>query len=210
MTESGGQLEGNEAAIRLVGVTVRFEGRSVLEDFCLEVRRGEKVVLVGPPGCGKTTVLRCVLGFVVPQQGEVFVEGEQVTAQSVWELRRRMAYVAQDVELGPGTVREALERPMRFRANVHLRGNLQQETSALSGGQRQLVALIGAILLDRPIMLLDEPTANLDEATARAVAEYFRQREDLTVLAVTHHRHRFDVGARIVRMGEEVAAGDVG
>ncbi len=212
-------------AIELQDVTVRFEDKTVLDNFSLRVMPGEKVTLVGPPGCGKTTVLRCVLGFVVPDAGRVLIDGQQLTPQTVWLLRRKVAYVAQDAELGPGSVREAVERPFRFRANAHLRDNLSrlpqlmerfglspelldQETSTLSGGQRQLFALISALLLDRPVMLLDEPTANLDDSTARQVAAYFRERDDLTVLAVTHHRERFDVGARVVRLAEGVPVDD--
>ena len=216
--EASHEPEAAADAIRLEDVTVVLGGQRVLNGFDLAVRRGERVLLVGPPGCGKTTVLRCILGFVVPASGQVFVDGQPLTARTVWSLRRKLGYVAQDPEPGPGTVREALERPLQFRANAHLRENikrvpelldafglpadlLDQQVSTLSGGQRQLVALVQALLLDRPIMLLDEPTSNLDEATARRVAEYFASREGLTVLAVTHQPERFDIGARLQPLG---------
>lgn len=212
-------INGTSEALQLRDIHVTLGERPVLRGFNLSVAVGERVALAGPPGCGKTTVLRCILGFVVPDAGQVVVLGEEVNPRTIWTIRRRIAYVAQDVELGPGTVRQALERPFTFRANAHLRDNLgrapelfrrfglsdalmDQETTSLSGGQRQLVAIISALLLARPILLLDEPTANLDEPTAAAVAEYLASRQDLTIVAVTHHQREFDIGSRLVRLGD--------
>jgi len=196
-------------AVRLERVTVRLGGKVVVQNFTFDVPEGRKVTLTGRSGSGKTSILRCILGFTVPDEGAVYVTGERVTAESVWELRTRLAYVAQEPELGAGIVREVLERPFQYRANRDFRRNLEQTpqlfrqfmlsdellaqpVSKLSGGEKQRVALIQSILLDRKIFLLDEVTSALDRAAKQAVLDYFRPRADLTVISVSHDTQAFN------------------
>jgi len=194
-----------EPAIRIDQLSVRFGEQCVLEDFSLRLETGAKATLTGRSGSGKSTVLRCIMGFVVPQAGAVHIGGERLTGASVWPLRAKLAYVAQEPDLGAGTVREVIERPFAYRANAQLRDPLAQapallerfllsrrlldkEVAALSGGEKQRVAVIGCLLLNRGIVLLDEASSALDDAAAAAVADYFRARDDLTVLSVSHDR----------------------
>jgi len=203
------------AALEAVDVTVLFDGHAVLEDFSISLQTGAKALLTGPSGSGKSTVLRCLLGFVAPETGSVRVGGEPLTAETVWHLRRRLAYVGQEPELGTGTVSQVLERPFHYRANAGLRHNLKRvpelfekfdlarhlldkETGDLSGGEKQRVALIAAILLDRPIFLLDEVTSALDRAGKEVVADYFRSRRDATVLFVAHDSELFSFADQVV------------
>ncbi len=214
----------NNTAIELRGVTVSVGGKTPLDDFDLRVGAGERVTLSGRSGSGKTTVLRTILGFVVPDAGEVMVEGEALTPHSVWDVRRRVAYVAQEPELGRGTAREVLERPFEYRANMHLRENLHKmdtiakaflldhdlldrKVEDLSGGEKQRVAIISALLLDRKILLLDEASSALDPDSKAAVAERLRGDESLTILSVSHDAQGFDIGGRKVSLtnGAEAA-----
>ncbi len=191
--------------IDINGLTFQIDNRMLLRDFSLRVASGEKVMLSGPSGCGKTTLLRCILGLVIPQSGVIRILGRALNAASVWELRRHLAYVAQEPDLGVGTVREVLAQPFRFKANAALRGNIERVPClmdrfrlpaglldkfmpTLSGGERQRVALISAILLERPIILLDEASAALDPVNRDAVIDYFRQAGEVTVLSVSHDR----------------------
>ncbi|MBN2132699.1 MAG: ATP-binding cassette domain-containing protein [Sedimentisphaerales bacterium] len=206
------------AALEAVDVTVLFDGHAVLQDFSMSLGAGETALLTGPSGCGKSTVLRCLLGFVAPETGSVRVEGQPLTAETVWHLRRHLAYVGQEPELGAGTVSEVLERPFHYRANAGLRDNLERvgalferfalarglldkEAGDLSGGEKQRVALIAAILLDRPIFLLDEVTSALDRAGKQVVADYFRSRDDATVLLVAHDPDLFPYADQEVPVG---------
>lgn len=209
-------------AIELDRVTVRYGGQVVLDAFSLACRTGERVVLRGPSGSGKTTVLRCLLGFARADCGEVRVEGRPLGPQTVWPLRRRMAYVAQEPDLGEGTVRETIERPFSYKANEHLGGNLDrvgellrafrlgdgvmdQEVTTLSGGEKQRVGLVTALLLARPILLLDEPSSALDGDSARAVVDYLATRDDLTLLAVSHDATWSDLAHRTLQMAAGAA-----
>lgn len=196
-------------ALQLDNITLRFAGKTVVQRFMLEIAPGQKVTLTGRSGSGKTSILRCILGFVVPEEGAVYVCGDHLNHNSVWTLRAKLAYVAQEPDLGTGTVIEILERPFLYRANRAFRQNLDQAAglfdrfmlsrdllhqpiTALSGGEKQRVALISSILLNRAIFLLDEVTSALDKTAKAAVLDYFQPRKDLTVLSVSHDTDSFN------------------
>ena len=204
-------------AIELRDVTVELGGRTILHDFSLSLATGEKALLTGASGCGKSTVLRCLLGFVVPQAGAILIQGEPLNAHSVWQLRRHLAYVSQEPDLGAGTAREALEWPFSLKANAALRGNLARvpelmkrfglaegllgkEPGDLSGGEKQRFALIAALLLDRRIFLLDEVTSALDRQSKQIVLDYFRTADDVTALFVAHDAEWFSFASQIIEM----------
>lgn len=208
--------------IAIEDLTLSFGERVVLRDFSLQVNAREKVVLAGPSGCGKSSILACLLGFLSPAAGRIAIHGEPLTPASVWRLRRAMAFVQQEPDLGGQTAAEWLQEPFAFRANESLRGNLdrlpdlmkrlrlnpailQQKGPDLSGGEKQRLALAAALLLDRPILLLDEPTSALDPDSRRAVYDCLANLRDPAVLMVSHDTGpALDFADRTVRIpGEE-------
>jgi ABC-type iron transport system FetAB ATPase subunit len=202
----------NETAVHLENLTVRFGSQTVLDGYSLTAASGQAVTLSGPSGCGKSTVLRCLLGLQRPEAGRVQIFDEELTKHSVWRLRRQLAYVPQEPDLGNGRVGDLLEHPFSYRANAPARERLKQlpdwleqvelpadivskSITDLSGGERQRVALIGALLLGRPLLLLDEVTAALDAERRRCVADLIRASR-ATRLIVTHDRSLFDYADR--------------
>jgi len=209
----------SEMAVRLNQLNVGFDGQPVLKDLSLSVCHGDKVTLTGPSGSGKSTVLRCILGLVMPDSGTITILGEPVTRHNIWQKRRHIAYVAQEPDLGTGSVKEVIETPFSYRANAGLRDNLtrlpgimerfnlpesllDKQIMRLSGGEKQRVAMVIAILLDRSIVLLDEASSALDTKNKQAVAAYFRQAENTTVLSVAHDAEWLGFATRIVDMKE--------
>ena len=206
-----------EIALKAENVSLTFDGNRVLEKFSLQIAAGQKVLIAGPSGCGKSTILKCFLGLVIPETGLIAITGKSLTSKTVWNLRRKIAYVTQEPALAWGTVRQAVYRPFHYRANTNLRRNtdrlaglmelfrldddlLDKSVSKLSGGEKQRIALIVAILLDRPILLLDEPTSALDVRTKRILGEYLHSRTNLTVLVVSHDTDSFVFADNIVQM----------
>jgi ABC-type iron transport system FetAB ATPase subunit len=204
-------------AIKIDNLTVKYDGRAVVEHFSLGLASGDRVTLTGRSGSGKSTILRSILGFTVPDGGSIIIEGEPVTGESIWKLRTRLAYVAQEQDLGTGQVRQVLERPFAYHANARLWDNLSRvpelfhrfmlpvemldmDIVALSGGERQRVAIVSAILLCRPIFLLDEASSALDKTVRQAVAEFFRSQDGLTVLSVAHDPEGFSFSDSIVEL----------
>lgn len=193
--------------------------RKVLGGFDLRVERGEKVLVYGESGIGKSTLLRLLLGFAVPDAGEVLFAGRPLCPAAAWEARRRVAYVGQDLDVAGGRVGEFFDRSLGYKANASRRpesrevaetleslelepGLLEKDLADISGGERQRASLALALLLRRDLFLLDEVTSALDVPMKRKVIEAFASRPAWTVLTVSHDHHWLDDGRmRVVEMG---------
>ena len=189
-------------------VSFGFSGQTpILNGFTLTVDAGETVALVGASGAGKTTVLKLVNRLVLPDAGEVRVQGRDTRNWDVVRLRRTVGYVIQEVGLFPHltvadniAVVPRLERweDQRVSARVGellgLIGLASDDYSArwpdeLSGGQRQRVGVARALAADPPVLLMDEPFGALDPITRRQLQQEFRRiqaRVAKCVILVTH------------------------
>ena len=203
-----------DTMLQITDLTLHWGGKHVLNHFSLEVGSSEQVLVTAPSGTGKSTLLQCVLGFLTPQSGTITLGGEPINEQSIWALRLQMSYVAQEPVLGNGAVQDVLARPFSYHANHELRGNLDrvpnllkqlylpqeivdQQVDSLSGGEKQRIALIAALLLDRPLLLLDEISASLDRDSAEAVFTTLAGLQEQTILAVGHHTDALPKADRI-------------
>ncbi|MFT4174061.1 MAG: ABC transporter ATP-binding protein [Rhodocyclaceae bacterium] len=184
---------------------VAYGEHRVLDALSLSVARGEFVALLGASGCGKTTLLRTLAGFIQPSQGRVRVKGEDVT--HLPPDKRGMAFVFQSYALWPHMSvaqnigyalklrRLAREEITRRVADIQdllgLTGLGERKPAALSGGQRQRVALGRALAASPDILLLDEPLSNLDariRLTVRHEISALQKRLGITAVHVTHDR----------------------
>lgn len=197
-------------------LSVGYGKTTVLDGLDLSIRKGEFVALLGSSGCGKTTLLRALAGFVKPDAGTIRVDGADVTRLP--PDRRGMALVFQSYALWPHmTVAQNIGYGLRLRgmprAGIDRRvGELQdllglsglgdRKPAALSGGQRQRVALGRALAVDPSILLLDEPLSNLDariRLKVRHDISALQKRLGITAVHVTHDREEAMVMAdRIV------------
>lgn len=189
--------------IQLEQLTWQTSGRTILEQVSVSIPSGAYAMLMGPTGCGKTTLLEIICGLRQPSSGRVVLDGKDVTGLEPRE--RGIGYVPQDLALFPGLrVREQIGFAPRLRgvpqADVdaqvaqlasqfgisHL---LDRLPDLLSGGEKQRVALARSLAARPRMLLLDEPLSALDEARrAEAVAllQGVQQAHALTVLHVTH------------------------
>jgi len=166
-----------------------------LDRLTFRVNAGETVVLAGPSGAGKTSILRLLMGFARADAGRIAINGHDVAALRPEELRRLIAFVGQKPHLFRATLREniRLARPDADDAEVAAAAEAARVTAfaarlplgldtllgedgwGLSGGERQRVALARAFLRDAPLVLLDEPTAHLDPGTEAEVIDSLRR-----------------------------------
>lgn len=188
-----------------------FGDNSVLEDISFEVREGDALAIVGVSGVGKSTILKLILRLLVPDSGEVIIDGEdinQLSFEEVLEVRQKMGMVFQASALFDSlSVFENVAFPLR--EHMHLTEdelaervrqalemvNLSMDElgarlpAELSGGQKKRVGIARAISHQPKILLYDEPTTGLDPVTARTIVELIRRLEselDVTSVVVSH------------------------
>jgi ATP-binding cassette subfamily B protein len=202
-----GQLRG-ELELRDVQFAYPAKPEAALRGVTLRIAAGETVALVGETGAGKSTVMKLLARFYDPGSGTVQVDGRDLRALDLHEFRAQLGYVPQESFLFSGTVRDniAYGRPSASDAEVEaaaravgahefvasLPGGYLHELSergrSLSAGQRQLIALARAELVDPAILLLDEATSNLDLATEARVSAAMRQITSTRTSVVIAHR----------------------
>lgn len=213
--------------IRLEHVNKSFQqGKPAVSDISFEVSKGETLVLLGTSGSGKTTTLRIINRLVVPDSGQIFINGQPTDQLSPEILRRNTGYVlqhnglfphytvAENIGIVPSLVgwdkQKILQRTTYLMEQLHLTPSryLHSYPQELSGGQQQRVGLARALAADPPLLLMDEPFGALDPITRASVKKEFRLLEDLknkAVILVTHDvQEAFELGTRICLMDQGV------
>ncbi|MDH5489408.1 MAG: amino acid ABC transporter ATP-binding protein [Rhodospirillaceae bacterium] len=179
----------------------------VLKDINLEVKQGERIVICGPSGSGKSTMIRCINRLEEHQEGQIFVEGIELTddLKKIDEIRREVGMcfqhfnlfphltVLENCTLAPIWVRkmpkaQAEEVAMKYLERVKIKDQALKYPGQLSGGQQQRVAIARSLCMSPKIMLFDEPTSALDPEMIKEVLDVMVElaNEGMTMLCVTH------------------------
>lgn len=183
-------------------VNVSVEGKPILTDISFQIREGEKAVIQGDSGSGKSTVLKAFLGLYPFAGGAILFRDKPLDKATVRRIRACTAYIGQEPLLGADKVREALLLPFQFKAHRGSKPSvrdvdaallrlqlppdiLELQCSRVSGGEKQRIALARALLLGKSLFLLDEVTSALDPKSKQAVLEVFAD-PTFTVLSVAH------------------------
>ena len=207
--------------LKLENVKFAYKNTSVIEDFNLSVDEGSFTTLLGSSGCGKTTILRLISGFLNPDSGTIKINGE--IQNNVLPNRRKVGMVFQDYALFPHLTVEQnlfyglnLTRPSKEQKaqneqivkttarNLDIESLMNRFPSELSGGQQQRVALGRALVLQPKILLMDEPLSSLDTNLRLKVREELKeiqQRLKIPTVYVTHDREEaFSLSDKIAVM----------
>lgn len=210
--------------ISIRNLTKKYPNVTPFADVSVEIAKGEVISIIGPSGTGKSTLLRCLNLLESPTAGEVWVDGQEMTAKNadVSKLRRKMGMVFQsfnlfshltiieNIMLAPVDLlklsrQEAYDEGIRLLTMVGLAEKAQNYPDELSGGQKQRVAIARALAMKPEIILFDEPTSALDPTMVGEVLSVIRSlaREGLTMMIVTHEmKFAKDVSTRVFYMDQ--------
>lgn len=216
--------------VKVEDLSKQYGGQDVLKGISLTVNKGETVVIIGPSGTGKSTLLRCINLLTKADRGRIWLDDQEITAPDVDEdeVRSHIGMVFQDFLLfnhltASGNVMvgltkvlgmargEAESKAMEELARVGLGDNAEQYPGQLSGGQKQRVAIARALAMDPRVILFDEPTSALDPELIGEVLEVMGKlaHEGMTMLVVTHEMgFAREVADRIVFIEKGVVVED--
>ena len=191
-----------------------------VKDITFHVKRGEWLSIVGHNGSGKSTTVRLIDGLLEAESGEIVIDGQRLTEENVWNIRRQIGMVFQnpdnqfvgatvedDVAFGlenQGLSRQEMQK--RVEEALDLVGMLdfkKREPARLSGGQKQRVAIAGVVALRPAILILDEATSMLDPEGRRELIETvkgIRKDYDMTVISITHDLEEVAMSDRVLVM----------
>lgn len=183
-------------------LTLRAGGREIVRNLSFAARPGDKILLFGPSGSGKSSIVKALLGFMPIAGGSFSYRGQRVTERDFWRIRREAGYVPQNPDIGEESLRSLVDYVFSFQANpsrpsderieeLFLRFGmtgdyLNKHLTELSGGEKQRAALAIVLLLGRGILFLDEVTSALDEDMKRRVVDYILGLEDTTRIIISH------------------------
>ena len=195
-------------AIEFRNVNFSFDDKKVLDDISFTVQKGEIKIILSGSGGGKSTILKLILGLLKPDEGQIFVDGEEITNYDETEMQRvrdligmvfqegalfdslsvydNVAYRLHEHELPEEDIEREVRLLLRF---VNLENEMDKLPSELSGGMQKRVSIARALVGDPKIVLFDEPTAALDPPTAATICELvikLRDLEDVSSILVTH------------------------
>ncbi len=212
--------------IKITGLKKSFGDLQVLKGIDQHIKKGEKVVVIGPSGSGKSTFLRCINLLEVPTEGEILIEGENITdpKTNVNKIREKMGMVFQqfnlfphlsimdNITLAPVKVKkipkdQAEKRAKELLEMVGLGDKADAYPAQLSGGQQQRIAIARALAMDPDIMLFDEPTSALDPEMVGEVLQVMKNLADagMTMVVVTHEMgFAREVASRVLFMDEGI------
>lgn len=197
-------MEG-DVIVRLVNVEKHYEGadKAAVKNLSLDIKRGEFLTILGPSGCGKTTTLRMIAGFEIPTEGQIFINGEDLSKKPPYE--RNVNTVFQNYALFPhmnifdniafGLTMKKLpkaeikEKVYEMLKMVQLEGYENRMPNQLSGGQKQRVAIARAIINNPQVLLLDEPLGALDLKLRKQMQmelKHLQKKLGITFIYVTH------------------------
>lgn len=195
--------------IQLDHVSLSFKDQHILKDFTEHIHPQELVGISGKSGCGKSSLLRAMLGFVPLSEGSIRIDGLTLEPSTIAEIRKKIAYLPQDLNFPMESVRDMVRLPFELHANRQLRFSEEElfdlwarlnlnrklydrKVHKISGGQRQRILLSVMAMLHKPLCLIDEPSSALDSDSSEKVLELLhRLREDGSTLVVVSHDQNF-------------------
>ncbi len=199
-------------------IHVDYENKKIINNFNLKIKKGDKILFKGRSGSGKSTLLKLIMGFSFPSEGLVYFNGNCLDCYNIWDVREQVCYISQYQDVWEGPVANIFGEIFSYRKNIDKFDRkkleyfleyfdldykiLQQNYDELSGGEKQRICIIIALLLDRDIYLLDEITSSLDQNMKEKVINYFVGNKDWTLIVASHDNQWEMSNMEVINIGD--------
>lgn len=194
--------------IKLEQINLKLKQQSIFINLNLHIQKNKKILLKMPSGAGKSTLLKVIMGYIPVNSGRILIDGEVLNQNNIDALRQKFAYIGQNIFFTEESVEKYIDLIFSFQKNKGIKLSnsalykllekfdldksiLKKSPSLLSGGEKQRIALILVLLLDREILLLDEVTSGLDHDLKIKVIEIIKDL-DKTVIVSSHDNQWLD------------------
>lgn len=205
-------------SLEINNISFAFDnGREIISDFSMHIKRGERVAITGLSGSGKTTLLYLLAGLYYPQKGEILINGKKLDSKLFSTWSTIIGYVSQEIFLINGTiedniilssqkdsgllddvVKKASLNTLIERLPEGLQTKVGEGGALLSGGERQRVALARAFYKNASVLLLDEPTSALDKETTESILNALTSSTNLTIIVITHNEKIIELSDKVI------------
>ena len=201
--------------IDIRNVSFKSGERLIFNRLNLTVGDGEKIVLSAPSQCGKTCLLKLILGFIFPDEGQIYVDNKRVIPDNMQRILGKIGYLSQGIDFPSGKVANVFEDIFRSKTNTHIgysedmlkrtlkktglsKDILSVNTIDISGNIRQRLGWTLIMMLDRPVLLLDEPTSAMDKEQKLFFINYVMN-TNKTVICSSHDEEWLFTGVRTIQ-----------
>lgn len=183
--------------IHFRNITLSFDNKEILKNFTIEIPDKQHLCFAGPSGIGKTTLLKMIQGFIIPQKGEILIDGKILSPETINKIRFQITYIPQNTNLPlknadelikllnlKNKYSEILEHCYKLGLEKQI---IDQNFDQISGGQKQRLIIAICLSLNRKIILMDEPTSSLDKESIEKIIYFTQKLKNKTIISTSHN-----------------------
>jgi len=203
--------------LNIENIKVEYDNEPVFQNLSFTINKGDKIVITGDSGKGKTSLINALLGFVPISQGKITWFDKELNKENINDIRKEISWLPQETALYFESVKEMIYTPFSFKNNKTVTPSekeifkifkvfnlsddiLNKQIDEISGGQKQRLLLTGIFLLHKPVMILDEPTSSVDENNKKIIADFILSKDDVTVIAISHDPYWIEQSQKVIAL----------
>ena len=199
--------------IQIKNISLSYEKELVLDNISCDIPNGQNICFWGPSGSGKSSLLKLLMGFEIPDSGEIIIDNIRVNDENINEIRKKLAWIPQNINLPVNNTKELIEllyldKRQQQNFNNYItklkldESLLNKDFQEISGGQKQRIVIAAVLSLDKPVLLMDEPTSALDADSVDSLINLILKNNDLTVISASHDKKWADANDLILHLDQ--------